>query len=105
MPFELQPRQAQTAVSLMPRNIAECLSELVLVQQKKGAIHLLEWRLDYWQEPNNLLAAAQQIMAVDLPLILTLRTTHDGGLASREHYFEHYELLISVQIGHVIELF
>nr|WP_277857343.1 hypothetical protein [Latilactobacillus curvatus] len=51
------------------------------------------------------MAAAQQIMAVDLPLILTLRTTHDGGLASREHYFEHYELLISVQIGHVIELF
>lgn len=61
MPFELQPRQAQTAVSLMPRNIAECLSELVLVQQKKapsiylnGALIIGKNQTTYWQQRNRL---------------------------------------------------
>lgn len=104
MHLEFTTGQPQTAVSLMPRHLDDCLRELTLINQKKEAIDILEWRLDYWQDPTQLLTAAEKIAALDLPLILTVRTTNDGGLASAEDYLTYYHPLITAHIGHAIDL-
>ena len=48
MHLEFTTGQTQTAVSLMPRHLDDCLRELILINQKKDAIDILEWRLDYF---------------------------------------------------------
>lgn len=97
-------RHPQTAISLMPRNLNNSNYEITLVQQKIAAIDILEWRLDYWQEPTELLTAAEKIAALNLPLILTVRTTTNGGLASSQDYSKYYLPLIKANIGQAIDL-
>ncbi|ARJ71124.1 type I 3-dehydroquinate dehydratase [Latilactobacillus sakei] len=104
MHLEFTTGQTQTAVSLMPRHLDDCLRELILINQKKDAIDILEWRLDYWQASAQLLTAAEKIAALDLPLILTVRTTNDGGLASAQDYLTYYAPLIKAHIGQAIDL-
>lgn len=96
--------QTQTAVSLMPRNLDDCVREMALVEQKQAAIDILEWRLDYWQTPATLLTAGHQIAACKHPVILTLRTTHDGGLSDPTDYLDRYTALLSAQIGDVVDI-
>lgn len=96
----------QTAVSISPQNLADCHRLIQQVTAKLSAIDFVEWRLDAWQVPADLLTAAQLINQIDRPLILTIRTKHDGGQfnGNLAAYQTLYQTLIKQHIGQLIDL-
>lgn len=102
----LKTRTIHTAVSISPQNLADCQPLIKLINTHLSAIDFVEWRLDAWQVPTDLLTAAQLIAQIDRPLILTNRTRYDGGQfnGNLAAYRTLYETLIKHQIGQVIDL-
>lgn len=98
--------QTKTAISICPTNLTECHAILAQVTDKLAAIDLIEWRLDYWQVPRDLLTAAQLIQQIKRPLILTIRTVHDGGQFSGTllQYQNRYQQLINAHVGQLLDL-
>ncbi|MFD1464932.1 type I 3-dehydroquinate dehydratase [Lapidilactobacillus mulanensis] len=103
--FKLTTEPAWLGVSITAINLHELTEQIVAIQQLTLRHPLLiEWRLDYWQDWRQLtLKQANQRLRrafPQQPLLLTLRTSAEGGHMSlnRVNYWQHL-----LQIGAELE--
>ena len=76
------PERPLIAVPVMGETVNDVL--VMLEQANESQTDVIEWRVDYLTDPGELQASQMQTIAfnADKPLIVTWRTTAEGGQAS-----------------------
>lgn len=97
----------KVAVSLNASNIAELETQLANYQQHIQTINFVEWRIDYLESAALISDFTNLIKKrIKVPLILTIRTQHDGGCFINDSlsYQALYDKIIALGVGHIIDI-
>ncbi|MBD1490904.1 type I 3-dehydroquinate dehydratase [Weissella confusa] len=97
------PERPLIAVPVMGETVNDVL--VMLEQANESQTDVIEWRLDYLTDPGELQASQMQTIAfnADKPLIVTWRTTAEGGQEDFDSIAYHwvYQLAIASRVAAV----
>ncbi|MHC8518473.1 type I 3-dehydroquinate dehydratase [Weissella confusa] len=97
------PERPLIAVPVMGETVNDVL--VMLEQANESQTYVIEWRVDYLTDPGELQASQMQTIAfnADKPLIVTWRTTAEGGQEDFDSIAYHwvYQLAIASRVAAV----